>query len=387
MGAPADRFSERLGWASQKSEKDVIWFHAASLGEVAQIRPLVERLNETQDRLILVTTNTASGSDWVAQALPLSIHQYAPLDVPSAVDRFLNTWKISVAVFIEGDIWPRIISETQKRNIPRVLLNARHSRSRERYALVYGNLLSGFSKVTCRSETVANGIRALGVADENVEVLPDLRITTPTLPSIDAHSALMKVIGSRPVWLAASTHRPDEAPVLKAHKQVLKQFPDALLIIAPRHPKRNASLFETAREMGFDVSRRGNFDALSDSTQVYLADTLGELSLFFSVAPIAFIGGSIGDEGGHNPYEPASLGTAILSGANVINFQDSYEAFAKAGAAKLLKNPNELGDVVLELIQSGQDKLMSAAGLAFMAASDDGVAASVRHILEAQRDP
>ncbi|MEX0282869.1 MAG: 3-deoxy-D-manno-octulosonic acid transferase [Arenibacterium sp.] len=378
MNAAPERFAERLGHTTLTSDKPVIWFHGASLGEIAQIGPLVARLRNANQTRILVTTSTQAGADWVARELPDVTHQFAPVDTPSAVKGFLNAWRISIAIFIEGDFSPRMISELQKRNIPHVLLNARNSRTRQRLPKVFASLLSGFSLITCRSDRVARGILALGFPEENIKTLPDLRITTAKLPcSAEQLSSFRRKIGSRAVWLAASTHKEEGQAVLTANKATLAESSTTLLIPAPRHPKRSAPLAIAAKEQEFTFAQRSTGDELTPATQIYLADTLGELGLFFSLSPIAFVGGSFGDEGGHNPYEPASFGTAILSGSRVKNFADAYEALTTAGAARLLKDPSQLSGALIELMRSDQTAEMGQAGMAFMEASEDGVSVTV----------
>lgn len=386
MGAAPERFAERLGLPSQTATHSVIWFHAASLGEVAQIGPLVRQLGQSDDRTILVTTTTAAGADWVARELPEALHQYAPIETHAAVTGFLSAWDISIALFVEGDLWPRLVMETRRRDIPRILLNARHSHTRDKHPAVFQALLDGFSRATCRSEPIAASLRGLGLPAKAVRVLPDLRIATAKLPCPpELLASLRERIGKRPVWLAASTHPADEAAVLGAHSEVLAAHPDTLLILAPRHPKRGAPLEIAAQDQGLNVTRRNAEDALTAKTQVYIADTLGELGVFFSLAPVAFIGGSFGDEGGHNPYEPASFGGAILSGPKVKNFKDAYAALTDVGAAQIVATPDALGENVAPLIGSDQAKDMGAAGQDFMAASENSVSVTVDLIEEILR--
>lgn len=380
MGAVPERFAERRGQPSKTMDGPVLWFHAASLGEVSQIEPLVAHLGQS-GRTILVTTTTAAGADWVARELPDAVHQYAPMDTPVAVAGFLDSWEISASVYIEGDLSPRLVLETQARGIPQVLLNARHSRTRERFSHVFATLLSGFSLVTCRSDQVASGIRTLGVPADRVKVLPDLRIATAKLPCpADVVNAVKAQIGDRLVWLAASTHATDDAPVLAAHRKIIEAHPNALLILAPRHPRRAEDVLARVAEAGFKVARRSRGDVLTAETQVYLADTLGELGVFFSIAPVSFVGGSFGDEGGHNPYEPAQFGSAILSGPKVKNFDIAYAALSEIGAAEILDEAGALGPRLATLIGTDQVERMGDAGLRFMDASENSVSQTVELI-------
>ena len=185
MGADPKRFPERLGRGASQGHDPVIWFHAASLGEVTQIEPLVQHLIASENVNVLVTTTTAAGADWVARKMPYVTHRFAPIDTPKVVERFLDGWSISAAVFVEGDLWPQLLDGLHKRGVPRILLNARDSRTRTRFPAVFAALLGPFACVTCRSERVADGIRALGLAADRVHVLPDLRLTLPKLAVSD----------------------------------------------------------------------------------------------------------------------------------------------------------------------------------------------------------
>lgn len=376
MGAASERFSERLGQNPASEKKQVIWFHAASLGEVKQIGPLAEKMARTEQAEILVTTTTASGADWVAREMPYAIHRFAPIDTPRAVRGFLDGWSIRAAIFVEADLWPRLVMELQKRDVPQILLNARHSRSRMRFHRVFSTLLSPFALVTCRSETIADEMRSLGISADRVRVLPDLRLSLAQMPvDHDQVAQLSEIIGDRPRWLAASTHPADEEAVIAAHQDVTAQTPDALLIVAPRHPQRGDALKKLARDQGFNVAQRSLGEEISASTKVYVADTLGELGAFFSLSPLVFLGGSFGSEGGHTPYEPASFGTAILHGPNIRNFTDAYAGLTKAGGALEVPSEGELGPAVIALMQGERAGSMANAGLAFMDNAQESLAA------------
>ena len=382
MGAPKARFTERLGRASRQADGPVIWFHAASVGEVTQIAPLAQALALSEKAQILVTTTTASSADWVAREMPDAIHQFASVDTPQAVARFLDSWSIKVALYVEGDPWPRTVLEAQRRGVPLVLLNARHSRTRVRLAEVYRVLLGGFALITCRSQTVADDILSMGLPADRVIVLPDLRLASPPLPAPpDLCAELRRQIGERPVWLAASTHPADEAAVLQAHQHALETRPETLLIWAPRHPKRGGPLCSQLRDAGLSCAQRSAGEALDDTTQVYVADTLGELGAFYSVAPLSFLGGSFGDEGGHNPYEPASFGSAIVAGGRVKNFAAAYVALGDAGAVLQISDQSALGPTIVELMDATRAQDMGRAGRDFIETGDECLSDYLRHVL------
>ncbi|MEJ8560250.1 glycosyltransferase N-terminal domain-containing protein [Yoonia sp. GPGPB17] len=287
-------------------------------------------------------------------------------------------------MFVEGDLWPRLVLAAHRQGIPLLLLNARHSKTRERFPSTYLTLLNGFKGITCRSQQVADGFRAIGVAPHVLQILPDLRITASGRRQPDSESHLAEHTTNRTVWLATSTHQQDEEPVLAAHERLLASDPDALLIIAPRYPRRGSQLVSNARKKALEVARRSTQQGLLPSTQVYIADTLGELALFFSVASLAFVGGSFGDQGGHNPYEPASYGLPVISGIRVRNFDDAYAALAHAGAAILVADQTAFERYLLDLLSSDKGARMGEAGRNFVANCEEGVTASVKLIKSVQ---
>jgi len=210
----------------------------------------------------------------------------------------------------------------------------------------------------------------IGLPADAVQVLPDLRLAQPKLsvsPSLTTQ--LTQTLGSRPLWLAASTHEADEEPVLAAHQSVLATQPDAVLILAPRHPKRAQQIQQCAKAMGLRVAQRSAGDSITPEVQIYLADTLGELGAFFAAAPITFLSGSFGADGGHNPYEPAHFATALLHGPHVPNFSDAYAALGREGAALKVEDADALAQAVLRLLDSTQSKEMGQAGLDFINAT------------------
>jgi 3-deoxy-D-manno-octulosonic-acid transferase len=372
MGADPKRFSERLGCGALQDSASVVWFHAASLGEVMQIAPLVQHLIMSENVKILVTTTTATGADWVAREMPYVTHRFSPIDTPKVIERFLDGWSISAAIFVEGDLWPQLLAGLHKRGVKRILLNARHSRTRARFPNVFAVLLRPFVLVTCRSKRVAEELDELGLAPDRLHILPDLRLALPKLAAPHHALALLsQAVGTRPVWLAASTHPADEEVVLAAHQKVLEARPDSLLIIAPRHLNRGLPLQKLMQSRALTAVRRSLGKDITVETQVYIADTLGELGVFFALSPIAFLGGSFGKEGGHNPYEPICFETAVLHGPNVKNFNDAYESLQKVGAAEQVDDAAHLGRVIVRLQRSDEAKRMGLAGSVFKSNEQD----------------
>lgn len=353
QGIGDNRLSERLGVANAvRTDGRWIWIHAASLGEVGQTARMITNLQEIHGFNVIVTTVTQSGANWVEKMLPDAVHQYLPLDTPNAVNGFLDHWSPEMAVFVEADIWPRLILETASRQIPLALINARPSKSRDRAPKTYRYLLTHFFVITCKSAQVLEGLRKLGIAKEQLLYFGDLRASVPAL-AIDpvAVTELQTAISDRPVWIAASSHADDEAEILKACTYLLRHQPDALLIWAARHPTRASSIVAAATD--FVVHQRSKAHPVTQETQLYLADTLGELGTLFSCSDIVFLGGSFGGEGGHNPYEPACFGCYILTGPNFRNHQDAFLEFTRVGAAETVADGAQLGLRLTQIMAAG----------------------------------
>lgn len=373
QGIHQDRFPERLGIATAaRSNGRWIWVHAASLGEVGQTAQLVANLQDIHGFNVLVTTLTGSGANWAAKNLPNAVHQFAPLDTPLEVRNFLDTWSPEMAVFIESDIWPRLVLEAAARQIPLALVNARPSKSRDRAPRSYRFLLSHFCAITCKSSEVLDGFRNLGIAQDRLFDFGDLRASAPPLAiDQDAVDRLQTAVSDRPVWIAASSHAGDEAEIIKACKHVLLHQPNALLIWAPRHPKRAKYITDAASDIM--IAQRSTSQAITPDTQIYLADTLGELGTLFSCSKIVFLGGSFGTEGGHNPYEPACFGCYVITGLHVQNHQAAFAHFREAGAATTVSSGTELGEHVVETFALGRAAHNGEKGRNLVRAADASV--------------
>jgi len=334
-----DRVTEKQGFASvTRPEGPLVWLHGASVGESLSMLPLIETLSEARPELrFLVTTGTLTSAELMDERLPASAcHQFVPLDHPKYWDRFFAHWRPGLAVIIESELWPNMIMGCRTRDIPLVLANARLS---EKSAKGWGRvgrsieqLLSSFDLVLAQDERSAARLRALGA--DPVETPGNLKSDAPPLPADSADlQDLRTQIGDRPCWVAASTHEGEETLVGRVHLELQKQFPELLTILAPRHPARGAAVASEMVELGLTVAQRSTSDVIVQDTNVYLADTLGEMGLLFQLVPIAFIGGSFVDIGGHNPLEAARLDTAILFGPHMFNFEEAATLLLDAGAA------------------------------------------------------
>lgn len=348
------RLAERFGQASvPRPAGRLIWINAASVGEVASSLDLARDLVAATGARLMFTTTTATGAETLARRLPQAIHQFQPVDTPAAVKGFLDHWRPDLALFMENDLWPRMVIEADSRAIPLAVINARASKTRTRAPRATRALLGRAALISTQDAATATQLRGLGLDPARIIDTGDLKAAASPLPANPADlAALGTAIGARPLWVAASTHPGDEAAVIRAHQSALRSIPDLLLILIPRHPARGDDLAARLTEEGLRVAQRSAGDLPDASTQVYLADTLGETGLFYRLAPLVFLGGSFGDEGGHNPYEPSALGAAVLSGPHVANFKLAYAGLTRAGAARIVADADALATALTGLIGS-----------------------------------
>ncbi len=356
------RFGERFGVAGRaRPPGPLVWIHAASVGESVSVLPLIDRLLARRaDLSALVTTGTVTSARLMAERLPpRALHQFVPIDRPDAVARFLDHWRPDLALWTESEFWPNLMTETARRGIPRVLVNARMSAGSfarwRRFPGLIAPLLAGFDLCLAQNEAEAARLRALGA--RRVEAPGNLKAAAPPLP-VDAAAleAMRAALGARPRWLAASTHPGEEEIVAEAHRALAARRPDLLTIVAPRHPERGPALAEMFAAAGLAVARRGAGEAPEPGTAVYLADTLGELGLFYRLADVVLIGGSLVPHGGHNLLEPARLDCALLHGPHMTNFADNADAFAEAGAAETVAAAAALARAVATLLDDADER-------------------------------
>lgn len=342
-GLPMKRFAERLGRdVSPPGAGPTIWLHAASLGEIKQLRPIIHELARCTDATILVTSFTKSSAAWLVTAFPDVVHRYAVMDGHAALRRFLDRWKPEVVIIAENEIWPEMIIQSARRGALLLKIGVRPSRTLHRFPKIAKTLLDLFSKLTCTSPALKEALVRLGVERQRVVICADQRDTGAILPVDETalHDIARQLAGRR-LWLAASTHEADHAIVLDAHAR-LTASDDRLLILAPRHPRSAEAIKKICRQKGLVVAQRSRDEGISPATRVYLADTFGELGLFFSLCPVVFLGGGIGGEGGHNPYEPASFGCEILSGPHVANFSDAFASIATKTKVTFVETATQL---------------------------------------------
>ena len=350
------RYREKFGIPSQpRPPGTLVWMHAVGVGEILALPGLVRTIRERAPDLQVLLTSTArtSAVAVAANMPPGTRHQFLPVDCMKFVRPFLDHWQPDLSVWAERDIWPALVFETHRRGVPLAMVNGRMDaasyRAKRKVRGLYSDLYRRFALVGAQDPGSAGRFRALGAPDARVFVSGSLK--AGALPLADRpreRKLLNAALGGRRVWLAASTHPADETVVAEAHVRVLRHDPTACLVIAPRDPLRakEVVMHLESRSISCEVVRDGVAPAAT--AQAIVVDRIGQLGLWYRLARRTFIGGSMGDTGGHNPYEPARLGCAVIHGPCVTNFAADYSAFHDAGAARLVTDPDELASAVLD---------------------------------------
>jgi 3-deoxy-D-manno-octulosonic-acid transferase len=376
----AARLGERRGIAGQpRPAGPLVWVHAASIGEAGAMLGLIARvLKERPGLEFLVTTGTVTSARLLAARLPARArHQFAPLDLPADVARFLDHWHPDLALWVESELWPNLVLATRERGIPAVLVNARLSARAyarwRRFPGLIGPVLDAYALVLAQSAEQAERFRRLGArAAVNVG---DLKAAAAALPADPiALCRLSHLLAGRPLWLAASTHAGEEEIAAAAHLALRSRHGGLLTVIAPRHPARGDAIAAMLQRRGLAVARRSRHESPGAGSDVYLVDTIGELGLFYRLCPIAFIGGSLAARGGHNPFEAARLGCAVLFGPDMSNCAAMAAALVAAGAAETVTGAG-LAEAVSALL--GDPRRRAA-----RAAAGRRVAAAGGHVLD-----
>jgi 3-deoxy-D-manno-octulosonic-acid transferase len=349
------RAGERKGIAGRpRPEGRLVWLHGASVGETVSLLPVVGRLCEAGLN-VLLTSVTMTSAEILARRLPPgALHQFAPFDTPLFMRRFLDHWQPNLALFAESELWPNAVIEAYRRSIPLILVNARMSeRSLRRWRRLPRSIaaLTGcFDLCLAQSELDAERYRFLGAYA--VMAAGNLKYDVPAPPADQVELAALKgMTAGRPTLLAASTHPGEEEILARAHGELAERFPGLLTIIAPRHPQRGADAATAVRAAGLRPRLRSLGQAPDASCDIYVADTMGELGLFYRLAPIVFMGKSLVPHGGQNPIEPAKLGAAILHGPHVANFAAVYAALDEAGGARPVNDGQALSETFAELVR------------------------------------
>ena len=377
----AERFSERLGTPSLPRPKGkLLWIHAASVGESLSALPLIERFEKDQpDWQILITTGTVTSAKLMGERLPKNAHhQYVPVDRVSYVRSFLEHWKPDLALWMESEFWPNLVIESRARAVPMVVLNGRMSnRSYEKWGksrAMIQRLLSSFRLVLAQSETDGQRFSALGA--KAVATPGNLKFACDPLPADEEDlQQLRQHIKDRAVWLASSTHAGEEALCGRLQAKLKTDIPGLLTIIVPRHPQRGEEVATELKQQGLNVSVRSKDQNIMPDTDVYIADTMGELGLFYRLCPVVFIGKTLVKGGGQNPIEPAQLKCALIFGPDMTNFMNIANKLINAHGALTVQNEDELGSTVQRLLDDEKTQIK-------MATAAEKIATSEAHVLD-----
>jgi 3-deoxy-D-manno-octulosonic-acid transferase len=378
------RLAERFGrYAQTRPIGRLVWLHAASVGESGVALALIEAMAARDPGLsFLISTGTRTSAELIARRGAKHVaHIYAPLDRADCVRRFLKHWRPDLGVFVESEIWPNLILAAERAGVRLALVNARMSPKTlarwKRWRAAGRRLAQAFSWISAADARTGAALSDLRGAP--VATLGNLKLAAPA-PKIDARAkeALAGEIGARPVWLAASTHEGEDEIILTAHAALRQTHPDALLILAPRHPERGVAIAELAG----GAPRRSLFQSIGPAS-VYVADTLGEMGVLFDLAPVALIAGSLLPHlKGHNPIEPAKLGAAILSGPHVESFADVFAALFAGGGAERVDDAARIAASVAALWDDDARRAAQVkAARAFAAQGGEAFDTTVRQVL------
>ena len=351
------RWSERLGFYVASPSVPPIWIHTVSVGEFNAAKPLIEQLLKNYPEIpLLVTTMTPTGSAAVT-AYPRDLyHVYLPYDLPIAVNRFLNHWQPRTSIIFETEIWPVLFKKSAEANIPVIMANARLSeKSARSYRYIkplITQTLQRAIQIAAATQEDANRLQQLGAEPNKLTIMGNIKFDYEPPANINETATQLRqqlLANSRPIWVAASTHSGEEQQVLSAHADLLRECPNALLILVPRHPERFDDVALLCGQT-FIVTRRSTGQSCSNDTAIYLADTMGELPLFYAMADAVYVGGSLVPVGGHNLIEPAAASKAPLFGPHMHNFDEISRLLLAADGARQIADSGDLAQQVRHLL-------------------------------------
>ncbi|WP_280552612.1 lipid IV(A) 3-deoxy-D-manno-octulosonic acid transferase [Halomonas sp. 25-S5] len=369
---------ERLGLIPPAGEGErTLWLHCASVGEVQAARPLIEALGQRwPGHRLVVTTMTATGAERVlalagnrqASGAGAEVsHHFVPLDFPGAARRFVARLRPELAIFFETELWPNLLAACDRADVPVAMVNGRLSsrafRGYRRLRPLMEEALSHVAWLAAKSEADARRFIELGMAPARTTVVGSLKFDIGNGDEAREVSERLRTrLGSRPVWVAGSTHPGEDEQLLAAHARLRERLPAALLVLVPRHPRRFDAVAALCRQAGLTLARRSRDEWPRDDTAVYLGDTMGELLALYGAADLAFVGGSLVPIGGHNLLEPAAVGTPVLTGPALANFEDVAEAMRGAGALVEVEDAETLAAELLRLFgdQEARQRLAEA---------------------------
>lgn len=352
------RFNERVGRPTMKRpEGKLIWLHGASVGESVSMLPLIQRvLDSYPDAHVMVTTGTVTSADVMQKRLPeRAFHQFIPIDNPIFTTRFVKHWHPDVALWFESELWPAMLSSIKRKNIPLILINGRISNKSfkrwQQFDFICKELLSCFTLCLGQSEEDAYRLRVLGAA--NSICLGNLKYAGLPLPIDEVkREEFVSQTQNRRIWLASATHDDEEVRIAKIHKRLKEKFPNLLTVIAPRHPQRGEDIQKKINNLELKTALRSRNEKITPQTDVYIADTIGEMGIWYDVINIVFIGGSLIPHGGQNFMEPSRVRDAVIVGPHMHNFTDAMNRAKKADAIIQITDTEELQDMITQLFEN-----------------------------------
>ena len=392
--AYAKRWSERFAFFPPLiTSKKVIWFHTVSVGEFIAALPLIRLLQARGDVQLVVTTTTPTGSERVRVSLGESVfHVYAPYDLPDVLARFIRRTKPSLLLIMETELWPNTLAACAKRKIPSVLVNGRMSeksaRGYEKFSGLTQPMLQNLTKALVQNKTDAERFNRIGLPLSNTEITGNVKFDLTLSEEVRANAASLKLQwsqdGKKLLWIAASTHQGEDEIILDAFAKCKKNpaLEHLRLVIVPRHPERFNSVASLCTSRGFKVSRRSE-KIVRDDAHIILGDTMGELLLMFGASDIAFVGGSLVPNGGHNFIEPAVWQLPILSGTSVFNFAEVSRLLVDAGALTLVPSAGVLAQQVEILATNSAERVKRGQAALAVANQNRGALAKTLKAIEA----
>ena len=391
------RIGEYFGLGARiAAKRGCVWIHAVSVGEVQAAAPIVKALRSRYpDETIVVTSTTSTGADRVSKAFGGGVlHRYFPFDLPGSVARFLNRVAPRVAIIMEAEIWPNLLEACRHRGIPVILANVRLSERSatgyRRFRGLFAPVLADVAAIAVQSGEDARRMASIGAPPGIIDVVGSTKFDIPMLASLREEAASLRRNwgSSRDIWIAASTHDGEESLVLDAFRQVLDAIPGSLLVLVPRHPERFREVGAYVRRRGFESVMRSQRPVDCSGVEVFIGDTMGELSLFYAAADVAFVGGTLVERGGHNMLEPAALGLPVLFGPHVFNFAEISRHLIEAGGARTVDDAAGLGRAVVDYLRDADLRHTTGAkGRAFVEGNrgaGDRVVALIDPHLEAE---
>lgn len=373
------RFLERKGISRlSRPLSYLIWFNASSVGEALSILYLIEKLGKKNKKLkFLITTTTISSSLILKKMMPINcIHQFSPIDTFSATKNFLYHWKPDLVIFVESEFWPRLIFEIKKQHIPLGLINARmETKTFENWfkiKITSKQILDKFDFVYANDHLTAKRLLSLGITKKKLlGVVSSKEQGLPLVYKLNEYHKFKKIFKNKKIWVAASTHDGEEEIIVNAQKKLHDIDKNFFLILIPRHPSRIEELVKKITSSAYIIKIRSKEQKITKKTSIYLADTLGELGLWYKLSTIVFLGGSLVDVGGHNPYEPCRFGSAIITGPYVYNFQNAFDQLNNSGAIKYVSSVRELVENVQILSDNDNANLIGQKGLKYVNSLQD----------------